>query len=537
MLLGANALTSCADQNDWSIDETFARLFSTDGSKIKVTPSDVTAEVEFNTVKNADYYIIEVSTSEMDDDTEMGANNSIVYGEDKSITTSPATIDNLIGDTKYYLRIKAKSETTKDSRWSYYNDGSTFKTKAEQIFNEVAASDRSENSIRVTWDATKDVSNLILQDAEGNELQNITLDEAAKNAGEYTFTDLTASTNYKITIMLGESKRGELSVSTTAAMPSGDYKTELAPSITTISNALLKQLVDEAKTTTGKTSPAITIGLQPNTTYTVVSQSETDGTDANTAIPEGISITFFGLSGGNAPTLKWKKCLDLAGAHSYIRFQNVSIEDDGCNYFINQSNECNVGELSFTDCNIKDFKNSLVRTQGSKAISIDKIMLDNCICTNMGNTNAYSFFYLGTASHQIGKIDLKNSTFDGTGKSFIETKATISNGVTITSCTFYNNVQSGKYFMDANGLNVNITFSNTILGKSQDAASRGIRTKGNISIDNSLRTADCVYGSNDIKEFSKDSRSSADIFTDPENHNFTLQIPQHYGDPRWYMSE
>ncbi len=535
LFLGAASLSSCADQNDWGVDDAFARLFGVNGDKIKVTASDVTADVEFNTVKGADYYIIEVSTDTLTDETPMGEGNAIVYGQDKSITTSPTTLSGLVGDSKYHLRIKAMSETTKESHWNYYNDGSTFKTKSEQIFNDAVESDRSENSLHVSWDATKTVTNLIVEDGDGNEIQNITLDDAAKAAGEYTVTGLNASTNYTFIIMNGESKRGSLSLSTTAAMPSGDYKVEL-PAGTRITGDLIQQYADDAKTQTGKSSVAITIGLQAGASYDVASYAE-DGTgaDSNLKLPDGTSITFFGMAGGEAPTLRWLKSLDIAGGHTYIRFQNVKMEDAGCQYLINQGTSCSVSELSFTECKFNDFERSIIRTQGSGVISIENMIIDNCVMTNMSTSDGYSVIYFNTSTTTVGKLDIKNSTFNNTSRSFIESsKTAIANGIYITDCTFYDNVSSGRYFADCNGQKTNITLSGVVMGKTKVNTARGARTDGSISVDNCLRTSDCVYSANNIKALTAGSESSADIFTDAANGDFTLKIAKHIGDPRWY---
>lgn len=533
-------MVSCVDGNDWDTDDSYSRLFSIEADKINVETEDVSATVTFKTMQGTEHYIIEVSTDPLDDDTPMGGENAIVYGEDGSITKSPAVLEGLAGDTPYYLRIKGTAEGKRDSKWSYYKDGETFKTKAEQIFLEPVASDRAESSLHVAWTPTPDVTNIVVQDGEGNELQNIELDAATIEAAEYTITGLAPSTNYVIIIMNGEAKRGTLNMSTTAAMPEGDYKTELPATVTRISGDLLKSIVEDAKAATGKeTNFAITIGLRPDMTYDVASISETDGTDANLAIPDGIAITFFGLSGGETPTMKMLKSVDIAGSHAFVRFENVNLTDGGCQYFINQGTSSSLGELSFKQCNFSNFERSLIRTQGSGVISIDNFVIDDCVMTNMASGDGYSVIYFGTATTNIGKVDIKNSTFDTSKRSFIEaSKAPVTNGVFITNCTFYNNVSTGRYFMDANDQNTNLTMTNTILGKTNhESGSRGARTKGTMVFDNCLRASDCVYGSNDIKDLPAGDLSSADIFRDADNHDFTLKINKLIGDPRWFPAE
>ena len=228
--------------------------------------------------------------------------------------------------------------------------------------------------------------------------------------------------------------------------------------------------------------------------------------------------------------------LCLAGSHAYIRFQNVSMKDTGCQYLINQDKDAAVGELSFTDCTFSGFESSVFRTKGG-VVSVDKILVDNCVMTNMSTGGGYPVFYIGHVNTNVGKLELKNSTFDTTSHNFIQLKAAISGGVTISDCTFYNNVAGSKYFMDSNKLSTNLTIIRTVLGMSMDAAARGVRTTGSIVINESMRAKDCVYGSNDIKEFAAGSLTSDEIFTDPANHNFTMKIDDRIGDPRWYKAE
>lgn len=532
------AVTSCTDGNDWDVDGSFARLFSLNNDKISVETEDVQATVTFNSVPDAEYYIIEVSTDSLYDDIPMGQSNAIIYGEDKSITKSPVVLENLAGDTKYYLRIKAMAENKNDSKWSYYMDGDSFKTKAEQIFNDVSDADRFEDRIRLSWIPGAEVTHIVYG-INGENGARVDLSETDKQAGEITITGLAASTSYTFIIYNGEVKRGSVTTTTTAAMPDGDYKIELTADITRISGALLDEIVEDAKAATGKeTNLAITVGLRPDMTYSVASLSD-EGTDANLFLPDGLSITFFGLSGGKTPVMNMLKSLDIAGSHSYIRFENVAITDGGCQYLINQSSNATIGEMSFYQCTFSDFERSVIRTQGSGVISIDNIIVDDCVMSNMSTGNGYSVFYFGTATTLVGKLELKNSTFDTTQRSFIETsKAPITNGVYITNCTFYNNVGSGgRYFFDANGQNTDLVIKNTILGKTNAADARGARTAGTMTFDNCLRTSDCIYTSNDIKDLEADERSSADVFKDPDNHDFTLKINDKLGDPRWYPAE
>ena len=73
---------------------------------------------------------------------------------------------------------------------------------------------------------------------------------------------------------------------------------------------------------------------------------EETGEATGLAIPEGMSVTFFALP-GERPVLSFQKSLEIGGTHGYIRFEGVTIVDDGCQYLVNESNGAAIGEASY----------------------------------------------------------------------------------------------------------------------------------------------------------------------------------------------
>ena len=148
------AVTACTDGNAWDVDKSHDRLFGINSNNISVEAEDVTAILSFTGVPGAQYYIVEISTDSLYDDIPLGGTaHSIVFGQDKSITKPPFTLTDLAGDTNYFLRVKAQSDEKGDPHWAYYTKNtvvSTFKTKAEQIFNPIESTDRGEDYIHVT---------------------------------------------------------------------------------------------------------------------------------------------------------------------------------------------------------------------------------------------------------------------------------------------------------------------------------------------------------------------------------------------------
>lgn len=551
-MMGALGLgfTSCTDGNDWETDGSHSRLFGTIASKISVESErdealdfkNVTATVSFPGPKGADYYIIEVSTDSLHDGIAMGGTeHSFVYGEDKSITASPADIAGLEEDTKYYLRIMSKAASANDSKWVYYNEGKTFKTVAEQLFKELTDRDRLETSIHLSWTPDPRVAYIAYKTGD-EETQYVMLDDAAKTTGEYTLENLASATTYEIAIYNGRptdpgKKRGSLSATTAAPIPEGDYEYLMPDDVEVLNQDIIDNIAQQAQAAAGGAEAySVTIAIPAEKEIKIHGIDPDNGNAKNIKLPAGMSVTFFGRAGGAAPVLHFVKSLDIEGAHAYIRFDNVQVTDGGCQYLVNQGTDCNITEFSVKNSNFYDFERSIIRTQSSGTFYFSNIIVDNCVFTNMASGNAYSVFYFGTDKTYVGKLELSNSTFNTSQKSFIEaSKAPITDGIHITNCTFYNNVASGRYLIDANGQNTNITMTSTILGKSFVETAKGIRTAATIVASDCLRTKDCKYSSNDIKELEKrEDLSSTDIFTDPDNGDFTLKINDKVGDPRWY---
>lgn len=213
LVCGLVICTACTDGNDWEIDKSKAALFRV--SDITVTPSAQTASVSWTASKGAEYYVIEVSTEALNDDIAQGDGvNSIVFGEDKSITSTPAVIKGLTKETEYYIRIKAFGGNLQ-SAWSYKID--SFETTEENILEEgISGSDITGTTIPVSWDMSSGlpVTHIVYEyeiTSEGNvTTETVTRDltEEEKTAGTVLLTDLQAGTHYVIYIYNNEELRG-----------------------------------------------------------------------------------------------------------------------------------------------------------------------------------------------------------------------------------------------------------------------------------------------------------------------------------------
>lgn len=541
--------TSCTDGNDWDVDGSLSRLFGLNGDKITVETAETSATVTFSaftskTVPSPEYYVFEVSKDSLYEGVENA--NIIKFGEDKTLTSSPVVLSGLDGDSKYYMRVKAMSSTVNESKWVYYKDGSSFKTKAEQIFNNVEATDLFEDHVNLSWTPGADVTHITYANANDAEnIQTINLTDEEKAAGKYTLAGLQPTSTYTITIYKNDVKRGQLQITTPAAMPAADYKYSLASDVTVISQDLIDEIAEKAKAAAGnETNYSATIGIPAGAKVALYGINDSDGGKTNVTIPDGMSVTFFGLAGGDAPTINLDKNFDIAGSHAFIKFQNVKLEENGAGYFINQSKACTVSEFTLENCEVSNLKTSFFRLQGSDAKSIGKLTLKNSIFTKL--CAGYGFIHIdaGSGKGHLDNVEIDGCTFNSicvTGKVFIFSKKTDMQDITIKNSTFYNCNGNGQYFVDFNvdtfGPST-FTIENCIFGKSADeATNKNIRSKTPATVANSFRTTDffkVIKGVNDT-EF-----SSTQLFKDPANGDFTIKagtLKEKAGDPRWYVVE
>lgn len=549
MMALALSATSCTDGNDWDVDGSLSRLFGLNGDKITVETAETSATVTFSAftskaVPSPEYYVFEVSKDSLYEGVENA--NIIKFGEDKTLTSSPVVLSGLDGDSKYYMRVKAMSSTSNESKWVYYKDGSSFKTKAEQIFNNVEATDLFEDHVNLSWTPGADVTHITYANTNDAEnIQTINLTDEEKAAGKYTLGGLNPTSTYTITIYKNDVKRGQLQVTTPAAMPAANFKYSLASDVTVISQDLIDEIAEKAKAAAGnETNYSATIGIPAGAKVALYGINDSDGGKTNVTIPDGMSVTFFGLAGGDAPTINLDKNFDIAGSHAFIKFQNVKLEENGAGYFINQSKACTVSEFTLENCEVSNLKTSFFRLQGSDAKSIGKLTLKNSIFTKL--CAGYGFIHVdaGSGAGHVDNVEIDGCTFNSicvTGKVFIFSKKTDMQDITIKNSTFYNCNGSGQYFVDFNadtfGPNT-FTIENCIFGKSADeATNKNIRSKTPATVANSFRTTDffkVIKGVNDT-EF-----SSTQLFKDPANGDFTIKagtLKEKAGDPRWYVVE
>lgn len=550
MFLGFSVV-SCTDGNDWGLDSAFDRLFGVGEDDITVEATATTATVTFSAMsatKDSLYFVIEVSKDSLYDDVAMGGERAKVFGLNKEIKKSPYVLTGLDGDSKYYMRIKTMSDTKNESKWVYYKDGESFKTLAEQIFDEVLADDYTDSEVTLRWNAPADsVTNILI--VQGTDTTNYVLTDTEKANQTCTFTGLTPLTTYTFIIYNGEAKRGTQTVTTTAAPPAASYTEYLDADIERFNQAAINEIMAKAQAETGSANVSVTIVFPADRTIDVIGD-DTQSDPGALTIPDGMSVNFFGRGGGETPVLRLLKSIDIAGSHNFITFQHLKIVDDGsgANYLINQSKGCTVDKIEFNDCEVSGMKNTFFRLQGSEAKVINNLVIDNCLIHDLGS--GYSFIHVDDNGNQavyVNNIKMTNSTFWNicvSGKTFIYSEKVNMNSIYMEYCTFYNNNGSGQYFIDFNDKAYgpeSFSVLNCVFGKTPDeATNKNIRAKIEPEVVNTYCASD-FYKSKGFPNITILDYTSDKLFVDPANADFhfitgTLDNSG-AGDPRWWSVE
>lgn len=594
VVLSGMLFTSCTDANDWGVDTSFDRLFGTKQSSFTVTEGAVSAEVKWDATVNTEYYIIEVSTDSLYDDIPMGAENSIVYGEDGSIIQSPYTITGLLGETTYYLRIKSMSKD-KQSNWVYLPDYK-FTTDKEQILNEPSETEITDEAVSLTWEAGLEVTHITY--TQDGTLVTYELSDEEKAAGKVTLMGLLAMTDYTFYIYNGEILRGEIEVTTGQSVMVESTMNNVAKNSATFSwdtsvgrltgyyfaeGSAYPQEANNSLTDEQIASGKIELtGLEPNTTYTVaVMRDKTvramqtfktemgipsdytqvtvaDASDWNNAlagnsgklaivlagdvdisngtaqIPSGItSLLVWGGDDTSVKSYTFKtKGISFAGNMDAVELYNMNLISNGStgNYIF----DLNGITANVTSLSVTSCDVSetrgVCRVRSGSSVKIENAQFSDCRFKEIGS---YGLITQEGAS-VINNVVIKNSTYYpySAGKYLLQNKASNSIRMTIDSCTFYGFTYA---ILDnqAGGFEVNI--SNTIFG--------GIGTKRKFAQEISsciIEKCENVFlASGNSFESTIGEQvleySDEDLFNAPSAYDFTVKVSDYknFGDPYW----
>jgi hypothetical protein len=495
------------------------RAFSATGLTATVA-NKVNVILSWNKVANASSYVIEIYDNTTFTGTPVKTISNVNFAQ------LPYTVTGLAGNLQHAVRVKSiSSDGAEDSKWIT----ATFKTEAEQIFQDIASGKLTPNSVTLNWLASETVTNITL--SPGGISRALT--PAEKTAGEVTFTGLTPRTAYTATILNGSIVRGTKLFTTLTDLPTG-------------SDVVYVNATDDL----GAMIQAATANKR-----FVVLQGSKYNSDAPVVLPAGLDISIIGEAGPVKPIISLS-LFTLPASGGKLHFENVELSAYANGdktttrrpYIINQSAASNMGQVSFENCKISDFLNTPLRIQ-TATTTIDRVIVNNCVVDNIGiadagpGTGTYAFINV-TGTGKINNITITNSTFSNIGYSLILHNVTPSLSVTVDNNTFYNVIGDTRYLIDYNAQTVanGFTFRNNILGKTLSPAgtARGIRGGTVPTVTNNYQTSDAAISANAIPSITAYSGTSTSLFTAPATANFkikddTFAGKASAGDPRWRL--
>lgn len=341
MALCGTSLTSCSDVDDLK-DLTLARVLSPTGLEARVSNS-LNIVMSWNEMAGATGYEIEAYADAPDYDQRAA---------DIAVTTEKPeyTLVNLVGETTYYIRVRAvdADHSERNSKWTTIDRT----TGSEQNMNKVKNADITSSSVKLTWKAGIQVDKIVVAPAAAGSsaktvTYNVTADDMAN--GSAVVEGLTAETNYKATLKLGEKTRGTAS-----------FTTALDFSDATLITA------DDAEWAT-KLQGGGKYKLAPGTYGAPTSKLVLDAdVQIGAADPANLPVINTYININNASVLLYQVVLDGTGTEDNGNPQAIEFKSAGV-----------VKSLTVRDCEIKNYVKGLMYI--NQPVVVGTITFDNCL--------------------------------------------------------------------------------------------------------------------------------------------------------------
>ncbi|MFA5328233.1 MAG: DUF5123 domain-containing protein [Prolixibacteraceae bacterium] len=505
----------CKDNIDPIVEKLdFSRVFTPLNLSVKIR-NMTTAEITWDTKSDAESYVLEISKDSLQF-------NNIV----ETITVTPDQIPYSVlldGQTVYSARIKGVSNSgIADSKWAV----TAFKTDAENIFAPLAGENIKATSVILNWPAGSDVTNFLITPGDVNR----TITDQEKADGMATITGLTGETTYTVLLFRGPSQRGKVEFTTlvdlgnaTPVHPEDDLVAMIAAANEGDAFVLFpgEYLTNSASITLNK---SISIkGLYPYDKPVVHAQF---------ILEDGVQTVEI-------------KDIDMDGV--YVD-STTSTESKLSYAFQYNTTSTSYGNLNVIGCNIHDYDKSIFSGSSSIVSSIQSILMDDCVVTNVLTNSADCIDFRGG---YVASLSLKNSTFVNCApaRDFIRLDNSSSNfpgmvsNVLIDHCTLYKvSNTAGKRILYVRFTENKLTVTNTIIAETAGLyTNQSLSSQPDCSMNNYFNAPAFVPGGTQLAGAKFDLSDNLTVldpgFADAASGNFTISnqtlIDNKVGDPRW----
>lgn len=507
LLMVGGVISSCSDIDPVHSLE-LSRVLSPTNLSVRVRNS-VNLELSWDAMDKATSYTVEVYQGET-------AEGTPVFTQEGINTDTYTVKAGLLGETVYYVQVKAVGEGIADSKWT----GMKVTTDAEQIFKAVDATEITHHSAVIRWTdgmmTSADAGNKVIvtpvSDASAALEYTVTSEDV--NNGYVTIDGLTQDTQYQAVMKRGSVTRGTVNFKT--RIDTGDM-------IPIDEGANLVEELAKAK----DGDAFVLLG----SSYTLTEDFE---------LTKSISLT--SIDPTNKPTISGGRFIFSSEIASFSMSNiKVDVENNYGNFI--EAKGGSLGSLTLEGCEIKNTNNNMIYSNA--AANFGTITVNNCIISNIGDGGDGVFdIRKGT----VASVTLTNSTITDVKRTFIRIE--VATDFTMTNCTLYNvatvdNANNRGLFSLAKGKTLkveNCLFYGIGLATPTNVNSgvwgRSDKMKATATYANNYYFNCPNLWSNLYKgDYSSVATELDPQFTDAANGDFTVQSQDlkdnQVGDPRW----
>lgn len=528
-MVSGTALVSCSEPGDVQ-DLVLDRILSPTGVESRVT-NDNDIVLAWNSMSGASQYEVQAFKETQDFD---NATAAITH-----VTTNVAdTLTDLLGETTYYIRIRAVDidNDARNSKW--YVTSKT--TNPEQKMNKVKSAHIQSNAVTLTWLAGIDVDKIVLtptSESDGSASQSITYDVTAedKAKGSATVSGLSPETTYQAVLQFEGKTRGYQTFTTNLDLSDGtvygpeDQWEEAISSAQSGAKIVLKPGVYTAtkKTEAIKISSNITIAGQNSADLPVI--------NAYFTLHSSASVMFYQV----------KLNGEGLGSSQDGKVQCVEYKDAGIQY----------GSLTFKGCEVYNYVKGFIYS--NVASSVESISIDNC---TIHDVQCDGGDFIDFRQAPWSSLSLTNSTIynSATKRSLLRMDDSSTNfgavkpDSKIDHCTFYNvgntsekqmmfYIRFGSKDVNTNTFTNNVVAGYTLLRGFTNQSKTGAITFGNNLYCECANLQALAEGNTETPtQFDSETGTTltANPFNDADNADFTITdeaiAAKAAGNPLWY---
>ena len=525
-VLVISMISSCQKEvNQWPVDPSHDRLFKTLSLTAPVIEATAVT-LSYNKSVGANKYIFEFSKDSLEfkeivKTVEILADTLTEFAHSPTPTRVQyrTVFDDLDGTTQYSVRMKCVDTVTgSESKYTQL----AFHTPNEQLFT---AWEVSTTSIKMIWVPTDKVTELGVVDPTTMVVtKKIPITDAEKAAGEATITGLSSGTSYQIIILNEDNIRGSKTLKT-SGLP-GAYVISVNPGDDI--SALLTDAVAGG-------NKVITLLFAGGQTYEV----------GSLVLPAALTdISFTGekevYGEGVTPAVLNAKEVRLGGTTiGKVIFEKVVLNGGTGDYLINMATDnVTIGEYTFENTVIKNYRSPL-RIQ-NKIAKIGMLKISNSIVEKTGD---YGVVNVGGASVSVDSLKITNNTFINIATQLMDIRNKMEK-IAVNNNIFYNSTTALTQLIRLDKNNLPNTFegaNNIIAGTNNGAPYNAFSLDYAGSFAGSYRTNEMTIQTRDFPEITVFPGSATDLFADPENGDFHVDITAGFGgygaagDPRWFQ--